>query len=134
MTLILEQPNVEAIVGKKLRDAGIPGVTGVHSSIPTDAVFPLITVQRVGVIPVIRQYLDAANIQVDVWGTSKTDAFNIAARARVLLHEMAGTSFTDPVKVWVSAVEDSLGITWQPDPDTGRDRYLFSVLVYARTM
>jgi hypothetical protein len=37
-----------------------------------------------------------------------------------------------PVSAFISGVEDSLGLTWQPDPSTGRDRYIFGVSIYAR--
>jgi hypothetical protein len=128
----VEQADVEAIVASVLRAAGITNLVGVYSSIPKDPTFPLITVQRIGGFSPVREYLDAANIQIDVWGGSKSEAFDIAARARLVLLGLAGTQVPSPVSAWVSAVEDSLGVTWQPDPSTGRDRYLFSVLVYAR--
>jgi len=130
---LVEQPDTEAIVAKKLRDAAISGVTGVYSSIPTNPTYPLITVQRIGGFSPVREYLDAANIQVDVWGGTKSQARDIAATARVSLLGLAGTMVTTPVTAWVSAVEDSQALTWLPDQLTGRDRYVFSVMVFART-
>lgn len=35
-----------------------------------------------------------------------------------------------PVNATVTGVEDDLGLTWQPDPATARDRYLFGLAVY----
>ena len=133
MSEFLEFPDVEAIVAKTLRTASIPNIsTRVYSSIPRDPTFPLITVQRIGGIPAVREYMDAGNIQIDVWGGTKSEARDAAARARIVLLGLAGSAVTDPVAAWVSAVEDSLGLSWQPDQLTGRDRYLFGVSVYAR--
>lgn len=132
MAVVLDLPDCEGIVASALRNAAIPEVTGVYSSIPKVPTYPLIIVQRIGGVPVVREYMDAANIQIEVWGNSKSQCFDIAARARGVLLMLAGTSVSDPVNAWVSAVEDSLGIVWLPDPDTGRDRYLFSEIVYAR--
>lgn len=133
MTTILEAPDLEAVAAAALRTAAIAGLdTRVYSSVPTSPTFPLITVQRIGGIPAVREYLDTANLQIDVWGGSKSEIRDIAARARVVLLELAGTLVTSPVRAWISAVEDVLGLSWQPDQLTGRDRYLFGVLVYGR--
>lgn len=133
MTLILEAPDMEAVAAVALRSASITGVgTRVYSSIPRDPTYPLITVSRIGGIPAVREALDTANIQIDVWGGTKSEAHDIAARARVVLLTLAGTLITSPVRAWISAVEDSLGLTWQPDAVTGRDRYIFGVEMYGR--
>ena len=134
MTLILEAPDMEAVCAVVLRNAAITNVgTRVYSSIPRDPTFPLITVHRIGGLPAVREYLDAANIQIDVWGGTKSEARDIAARARVVLLTIAGTLITSPVRAWISGVEDQLGLSWQPDPVTGRDRYVFGVAVYGRS-
>lgn len=133
MTLYREFPDVEAIAATKLRTAAIPGVKSVSSSVPKDADYPLITVQRVGGVPAVREYMDAANIQIGVWGENKSQARDIAARARVVLLELTGTAVTDPVSAWVSSVDDSLSLTWSPDPETGKDRYIFSMMIHARS-
>lgn len=134
MTTILEAPDMEAVAAVTIRTAAISGLgTRVYSSIPTNPTWPLVTVQRIGGIPAVREYLDTANLQVDVWGNSKSEARDIAARARVVLLSIAGTLVTTPVRAWISAVEDALGLSWQPDPITGRDRYIFGVLMYGRS-
>ena len=125
-------PDTEAIAAKTLRDANITG-SRVYSSIPKNPTYPLITVHRIGGLPAVRDYMDAANIQIEVWGGTKSEAFDAAAEARATLIELEGTSVTDPVDAWISAVEDSLGLSWQPDPLTGKDRYLFAVSIYARS-
>lgn len=126
-------PDMEAVVSGWLRGKNIAIIgTRWYSSVPADPDFPLGVVKRIGGSPAVRRYLDAANIQIDVWGRSKSEARDIAAAARTALMQLEGQSVTSPVKAFVSGVEDALGLTWQPDPDTGRDRYLFSVIVYGR--
>lgn len=134
MTAILEAPDIEAVIAASLRNAAITGLsTRVYSSVPADPTFPLAVVSRIGGLPSVREYLDTANIQIDVWGGTKSEIRDIAARARVVLLGLAGTLVTSPVRAWISAVEDVLGLSWQPDELTGRDRYVFGVLVYGRT-
>lgn len=125
-------PNVEAIVGEVLRDANISGLsTRVYSGVPKTPTYPLITVKRIGGVPVERHRLDRARIQIDVWGENKGQALTIASTARSVLIGIEGQSFTDPVVGTVTAVDDDLGLTWLPDPVTDRDRYIFGVSVIA---
>lgn len=133
MPLILEAPDLEAVAAEALRTAAITNLgTRVYSSIPRTPTFPLVTVQRIGGIAAVREYMDTANIQIDVWSENKSQGRDIAARARVVLLSLAGTTVTSPVSAWISAVEDTLGLSWQPDQLTGRDRYIFGVLIYGR--
>lgn len=143
MTSFNTLPDLEAVASVALRTGSIGGLAGVHSSIPAKSpVYPLITVQRLGGTPAVRRYLDRARIQVDVWGgnrkdgspISKSDILDISQAARVVLLEMEGESIHEPVDVFVSAVEDAMGLTWAPDPTTGRDRYTFSMWLYGRAI
>ena len=136
-------PDLEAVASVALRTAAISGLAGVHSSIPAkNPIYPLIVVQRVGGTPAVRQYLDRARIQVDVWGgirkdgsaVTKSDILDIAQEARVVLLDMEGQSIHEPVDVFVTAVEDALGLSWSPDPTSGRDRYVFAMWVYGRAL
>lgn len=121
-------PDAEALCAEALRDASISGLdTRVYSSIPKDPTYSLATVKRLGGIPVERHRLDTANIQIDVWGTSKAAALDIAQEARTALHEMEGQSYTDPVNGFIAGVNDWTGLTWLPDTATNRDRYVFGV-------
>ena len=123
-------PDAEALVSQGLRDAAIVGLDErVYSSIPKSPTFPLVTVQRIGGLPLERHAYDRARIQVDVWGQTKTEAYYIAQAARVAIHRMENTAPTGAV---ISGVLDDLGLTWQPDPRTARDRYLFGVAVILR--
>lgn len=126
----LTGPDIESAVIAWLKDGAIAGGR-VYSKIPTDPAFPLVTVARIGGIPSVREHLDRANIQVDVWGGTKSEALDLAQQAREMLLEMEGQVSTDAAMIWISAVEDSLGLTYQPDEETGRERYLFAVNVHA---
>lgn len=121
-------PDAEALVATELRDAAI-SAGGVFSSIPKAPTFPLITVKRIGGLPLERHAFDRARIQIDVWGTTKSEAFDIATAARLVCHRMETQAFTG---AFVAGVVDDLGLTWQPDPLTSRDRYIFGVAVILR--
>ena len=115
-------PNSEALVGVVLRKAM---TCGVYSAIPKkDPVFPLITIHRAGGVPVHKKRLDNPTLQIDAWGSNKTNAYTTAATARQQIFLMEGQMYDD---AFVTSVDDVMGLTWLPDPDTGRDRYLFSV-------
>ena|SRR3972149_12195584 len=132
-------PDLEAVVSKTLRDAGYSA----YSSIPNDPTWPLLIVSRAGGIPPIRQYLDGARIQVDVWGGAKGDPppavtksqiQDIAQTARTIIFALEGTTVISPVEAFISGVDDASGLLWLPDDATGRDRYLFAVMVYGRSL
>ena len=132
-------PDAEAAVSKAIRDAGFRA----YSSIPKKPTWPLFVVQRLGGQPPVRQYLDEARIQVDAWGgasgdgvpvpVSKGDLHDIAQEARVAIFNLEGTTVHDPVDAFISGVDDALGLSWLPDPVTGRDRYIFSLYLYLRS-
>lgn len=124
-------PDLEAIVASALRDAGVCGGR-VYSSVPRTPTWPLATVKRLGGIPADRRALDAGRIQVDVWGNNKSEARDAAELARRSLHEAEGTTFTE-FQGFVTGVEDELGLTFLPDPDSGRDRYVFACRVLAHS-
>lgn len=124
-------PDIEAVVASSLRGASISGLSGVYSSLPKNYNRENVAlVKRIGGLPSVRQYLDTANLQCEVWGESKSSTRDIAAAARVVIFELEGTDVSDPVDCWISGVEDSLGLTWQPDPETATDRYIFGVNIY----
>lgn len=140
MADFLVLPDAESISSYTLRNAGIAGLQGVYSSIPASPTYPLATVKRLGGVPTNRFRLDTARIQVDIWGGARGDGpgaptksaiHDIAQQARVALLQMEGQEFLAPVHAFVTAVRDSLGLSWSPDPTTSRDRYLFAVNVYA---
>lgn len=126
-------PNSEAFLAWAIRDAAIAGLDDrVYSSLPKRPTFPLAVVQRIGGVGPVRQRLDAPNIQVSTWAESQAAAHDLAAAARTAIHMTEGGTFGDndddcPVSIVVTAVNDSLGLAFIPDPDTAKDRYIFGV-------
>jgi len=131
MTTYPAFPDAEAVVAAWLR-AHVPGPPRVYSSVPAKPTYPLVTVARTGGTPAVRQYLDAPRIDVNVWGNSKSEAYDLSAACRKALMEMEGQRVTDPVAAFVAGVDDVIGATFLPDETTARDRYVFSVTVYLR--
>jgi hypothetical protein len=127
-------PDIEALAAYAIRQASTTLGSRVYSSIPKNPTWPLAVVTRIGGIPPVREALDMANVQVDVWAGSKSEARIAAEAARRALLGMEGTSYTAggsvPATGFVTAVEDSLGLTFLPDPETSRDRYTFAVNVF----
>ena len=125
-------PDVEALCSEWLREQLSARV---YSTIPSNPVYPLMTVKRIGGLPADRARLDRANLQIDVWGNNKSEARDLADSARRQLHRMEGRIFStgagDVVNAVVTGVRDNLGMTWLPDPSSDRDRYIFGVSVYA---
>lgn len=112
-------PEVVALVGAR-----------VYTAIPPEPVFPLVRLTRIGGTPAVPAHLDRARLQIEAWGTSKAQARDLAETVHAALYDMPGQY---PAGM-VTAVEDDLGLTWQPDPDTDRDRYLFGVTVYTHPL
>lgn len=125
-------PDSEAMAARALRDAGVCGGRA-YSSIPRTPVWPLAVVQRLGGTPIEERRLDQASIQVDVYGNSKSEARSEADSARRALHDAEGTPFYTEMG-YLTGVEDQSGLTFLPDPLTNRDRYTFSVYLYAHTL
>lgn len=128
-----ELPDVEAAVGTWFIAQGLRS----YSSIPNNPTWPLLVVMRLGGQPAVPQALDAARIQVEVWGdssTKKADVFDYARRAARWLNELEDQSveLSNGEVVQVTASRPELGPQWLPDPPTGRPRYIFANRVYAR--
>lgn len=124
-------PDSEALASSVLRTQLSARV---YSSIPSNPTFPLMTVKRIGGIPADRVRLDRARLQIDVWGNSKSEARDLADAARVVLHAMENKTYRVSagavVDAVVTGVEDELGLSWQPDPVTDKDRYILGVALY----
>lgn len=122
-------PNWEALVAAILRTE-LDNVR-VYSSLPKkQQTFPLIIVHRYGGTPIEEHHLDLASLQIDVWGNDKSEARSLADQARVALLESEGQYEIDddyPVKAFVAKVKISMGLSWQPDPITNKDRYIFGI-------
>lgn len=120
-------PDVEALVGAGVRTANLAGLGArVYSSIPNSPTWPLVIIKRIAGIPVERHRLDQARVQVEVWGQNKGEAEALAQQVRVEIHRLEGTA---PNGAVIAGVDDDLGLSWQPDPVTSRDRYIFGVAI-----
>lgn len=133
-------PDAELVAVQWLRT--VTAVTALSDRIYTqfpddDPVWPLVTVSRIGGLPVVRQRLDAASLQVDCWGNpadveGRPDASLLARTVRAALHQMPGQDITSG---WVTGVEDSDPLAYRPDDsrDPAIPRYSFGVTVYLHT-
>lgn len=119
-------PDVEAAASRILRNAGLRS----YSSLPGSPQYPLCVVQRIGGVPAEKHKLDEPRIQVDVWGTSKSEARDLAELARRTLFA-AESAYIAEDNCQITCVEDELGLAFSPDPVSKRDRYIFAVRIYA---
>lgn len=124
-------PDIEAMAGAIMRTAGVCSGR-VYPSVPKEPVYPLVVFRRFGGVPTDRHALDYGRIQVDVWGDTKVHAREQASLARLALLKAEGTTLV-ALNGFISSVEDELGLSFQPDPETGRDRYIFGVAITARS-
>lgn len=123
-------PDAEAIVGYVIR-VGVPCRT--YSSIPQAAEYPLVIVKRLGGLPAQRVRLDTAELQLDVYGTTKSEARLLALQARREVWQAQGTTVTVNASIsgFITGVEDSQGLTWLPDPtNVPKDRYVLGLRVF----
>lgn len=120
-------PDVELLVTAWLAEVDELANLYAHigTEIPTEATLPVIRILRVGGSAVIRQHLDSARVQVDVWADGKQAAHDLARLTQAAMHELPG-SHDEGV---VTAVEDGV-FAWSPDESTGWAGYTADYLVY----
>lgn len=131
MTVIL-LPDVEALVSRFLRDQEeISDLVDdrVYTAVPEKPTFPLLLVRRVSGAAVTSRplHVDAAVLQLDAYGGSKSDARELAETARaVLAARLAGTHDLGVV----SGVRFG-AMSWLPDVDysPARPRYVADATV-----
>lgn len=127
-------PDSEAMVGTLIRaDAYISGnKIGVYSSIPKTPTLPFIVIRRVGGLPAVRERLDRASLQIDVFGANKGAAYDLAAIVRTIILDAEGTT---QARGFISHVQDELGMTFIPDMDFSPpiDRYTFGMAVFCHS-
>src|SRR5688500_9575618 len=87
----------------------------IYTEIPNDTVPPIIRVVRVGGAPTVRQHLDVARLQIDVWTDpgEKQAAHDLARLVQAAMHTMIGAHDEGVV----TAVEDGV-FAWNPDEAT----------------
>lgn len=121
--------DVEAAVVALL--SPLPGFT-THTQFPEDPTFPLVLIHRSGGgMDQAAMVVDAATVQVDAWGQTKTEAYDTVQAARTRLLNIDGEAVGS---VWISKVEESGAFLWLPDPESGRPRYTCDLRLYVRGM
>jgi uncharacterized protein DUF3168 len=118
-------PDAELLTITWLQETDELAYATVFTAIPPEPSLPIVRVLRVGGSPVIRQHLDVARIQVDVWSDTKQEAHDLARLAQAAIHEMGGVHDEGVV----TAIEDGV-FAWNPDEPTGWAGYSFDVLVF----
>lgn len=127
-------PDAEAVVIAFLKAhaglvAAIPAAN-ISTAVNT-AIWPVLTIARVGGTPTVAVRLDNATIDVSVWGATKTQASIVMRTACAAMLDMAGHVAASAV---VTGVFYVLGPRWLPDD--GRTptipRYLASFAVLIR--
>lgn len=133
-TAIRELPDVETLIVKHLQAdqdlerAGLKMVVG--PEFPKTPRWPLVKIHRSGGPAEFAPWLDGGRYQVDVYGReSTTELRTIAAKVYVSLQNMVGVH---PEGV-VNGVQETLGRTYLPDPQTGRPRIVWEVRVVAHS-
>lgn len=123
-------PYVESLVSGWLR---VNMNRPVYSTLPAEPNWPVLVVKLIGTAHPTREWIMRARLQVESWGTNKTEAFHLIEEARRWIMDMAGRVFTtvggaadDAV---VTDADDDFGIMWLPDPPTNRDRYILGITV-----
>src|SRR4051812_22944304 len=101
----------------------------IGNRLPDTPTYPVIVVRRVGGVPSDRHRVDNPEIQANVWGDTKKAAQDVAALARAALFTAEGRLFSlaDGTRVFLSGVEDSIGLSDLFDPLNKIPHYVFSV-------
>lgn len=72
---------------------------------------------------------DRPQLSVEVWAATSTTASDVARTCHGLMHSAAGSVVGG---VWVRRVEEVGGVQYFPDPDSAKDRYIFTVRWHVR--
>lgn len=125
-------PDLKAAAIKALITAGVASGR-VYSSLPSAPAWPLVLVKRIGGIPAHQRVLDTASLQIETWGSSNKETFDLANTARKALMDTRVSTITwTGGAAWITAVRQNLGFQDLPDPVTGRDRTIFGMSITGR--
>lgn len=126
-------PDVEALlVNALLAHATVAAMVSTKVSTELPTTFPdgkRLKLSRIGGTPVDEdtEYLDRPLIQLEGFGATKADAFDVTAAAMTALLSFAGKTYTEGT---VTKVLRLSGPAYAQDPDTETPRYLLTVAVY----
>ena len=99
----------------------------ISSELPAQAVLPRIRVTRYGGTVDHFGWIDKANIYIEAWGTSKTEAWDLASGSlSSMVSNLANAQFDDGI---ITFVEPNIGLSWSPDADTYKPRYSYSIVI-----
>ncbi len=118
---LFQHADVNALVGGRVY----------ANRIPASPTWPLVRLQQVADSEVVARHFTATRVQVEGWAATLHDdgtARDVAATCRSALHDMSGWVHPEG---WVSHVEEASPLTWLPDDDAGKARYLFDFRIYA---
>lgn len=107
--------------------AALADTTRVAQKVPTTRPQRLVQVVRTGGAP-LHRVVDRAQLTVTAWAESEVEAEKLASRCRdaVLAATRAGAA-----QVFMPRSE-VLGYYYDPDPESGADRYTFTAIVSMR--
>lgn len=130
-------PDAEALtVAHLLGDDLVTALAGDRIGAELPSSFPdgqRIRVQRAGGGPVDddTERLDRALVQLETFGATKADAFDLTVVVLDSLQRMTRATFPGAV---VTATQRVTGPRWAPDPPTDTPRYITDVILYAHTV
>lgn len=124
-------PDLKKVGIDVLLTAGVNG-TKVASSLPSSAgsgswSWPVVVIRRLGGLPLNPRRIDRANLQIEVWGASQKECFDIWNLSRKALFDAVGTTVDQCV---ITNARVTLGPQDIPDPPTGRDRVIGMVALF----
>ncbi len=123
-------PDVEALAAFHLRSAGITGGR-CFWRFPTNPIYPLTVIQRIGGVPVDPRWLDRVTLQCDTWADTQEAAGDGSRSAYAALQDMDGFIDTGTVSGTVTGAEAGPAPRPFPDPEREKDRYEFTMTIYA---
>lgn len=133
MTDFRPLPDVEALtIGYLLADVDVTALADDRIEPELPVSFPdgaRVRILRVGGAPVDAgtERLDRPLLQIETYGTTKAEAWDLTAVVLMALQRMADAAHAGAV---VTACDRVTGPRWAPDPSTDTPRYLTDVAVY----
>lgn len=127
---ILFPDAISTVIGALNAQLGSLGYAGVpvRSKVPNPRPARFVLVFRTGG-PRVGLVVDAAQVTVEAWAASDTDAHDLAQAARAIVGSLQGT-VTGGVTVY--GVDEFSGPGYLPDPESGQSRYTWTTSVQTR--
>jgi hypothetical protein len=125
-------PDIEQTIVRTLNESqsviDIAGENAASTELPPEAQLPKIRISLSGGTPAVQGWLQAPRINIEAWGTSKEEAFDlINACSQTLIQIENGALVNEGV---ITSVRQETGLSWSPDPTTNTARYLLGFEVH----